>query len=115
MIKELHIGGKRFIGTNILAGLIQGRDAAVYYIDRTADRPYDQSILYPSEDVLSVELLEAGTASHVTGIDAPENAEIVQYVKNGDIDGAIRKHRAMYNSSFEEAKKTIDMLKAELG
>jgi hypothetical protein len=115
MIKELHIGGKRFVGTNILAGLIQGREAVVYYIDRTADRPYDQSILYSSEDVLSVELLAAGTVSHTTGIDLLENAEIVQYIRSGDMDGAIRKHRAMYNSSFEEAKKTVDMLKAGLG
>jgi len=114
MIKELHIGGKRFVGTNILAGLIQGREAAVYYMDRTADRPYDQSILYPSEDVLSVELLAARTLSPATGAASPENAEIIQSIKQGDMDGAIRKHRAMFNSSFEEAKKTVELLKAEL-
>ncbi len=115
MIKELHLGGKRFMGTEILAGLIQGRDVALYYIDRSADRPYDQSILYPSEDVLSIELLAAGTVSHATGVASPENAEIIQYIKKGDMTGAIKQHRIMYNSSFEEARKAVEMLKAELG
>jgi hypothetical protein len=111
--QELQIGGKRFMGTTILADLMKGDAYTVYYIDRTKDHPYDTSYLHPSDDILSVEQLAiSGGASGSAPAEDAEKAKIVELIKKGDMTGAIKLHRTMYNSSFEEAKKAVQMIKA---
>ena len=116
--QELQIGGKRFMGTTILADIMKGEEYIVYYIDRSKDHPYDMSYLYPSDDILSVELLAhagiASAAGNVSTEDA-EKARILEHIQKGDMTGAIRLHRSIYNSSFEEARKAVEMLKAGFG
>ncbi|MDR3575795.1 MAG: hypothetical protein P4L50_18190 [Anaerolineaceae bacterium] len=107
---ELQIGGKRFMGTTILAGILQADAYDVYYLDRTKEHPYDTSYLHPSEDILSAEPLQAGAPANL----APD-AELVACIQQGDLMGAIKRHRILYNSNYEEAKKAVDLLKASLG
>lgn len=116
--QELQIGGKRFMGTSILADIMHGEEYVVYYIDRAKDHPYDTSYLYASDDVLSAELLTQAGGSPVSGPVSTEDAakeKILGLVKKDDMNGAIKLHRATYNSSFEEAKKAVAMLKAGFG
>jgi len=116
--QELHIGGKRFVATRILAGRMPEDDYIVYYFDRPARNP--SGITYPtaSEDILSIELLKKADAAPsmepLSGHQA-QDAEIIRCIKEGDEAGAIRRHRSIYNSSFEEAKKSVEIVKSSLG
>jgi hypothetical protein len=56
--QELQIGGKRFMATKILEGILLGKEASVYYFDRPANSPSGITRLCASEDILSVSLLE---------------------------------------------------------
>jgi hypothetical protein len=115
--QELHIGGKRFVASRLMAGRMPEGDYIVYYFDRPARKP--SGITYPtaSEDILSVELLKRSDAAPalepLSGHEA-EDAEIIRCVKEGDEAGAIRRHRSLYNSSFEEARKSVEIVKASL-
>jgi hypothetical protein len=61
--EELQIGGKRFMATKTLEGLLHGKEAIVYYFDRPIYNP--SGITYPcaAEDILSVELLEKASST----------------------------------------------------
>ena len=116
--QELQIGGKRFMGTTILADIMKSEEYIVYYIDRSKDHPYDQSYLHPSDDVLSVELAANASIAAAVGpisTEDTEKAKILERIQKGDLNGAIKLHRAIYNSSYEEAKKAVEMLKAGFG
>jgi hypothetical protein len=114
--QELQIGGKRFIATTILADILQGQEYVVYYVDRSKEHPYDMSYLHPSEDILSAELLaNAGAASGAASTEDAAKAKILDRIQKGDMNGAIKLHRAAHDSSFEEAKKAVEMLKAGFG
>ena len=108
---ELQIGGKRFAATTILEKIMQGNEYILYYIDHTKDHPYDTSYLYSSDDVLSVEL--STKASDPSPADDAVDPRIVEHLKKGDLLGAIKIHRAIYDSSFEESRKAMEMLKAK--
>jgi hypothetical protein len=115
--QELHIGGKRFVATRNLAGRMPEGDYIVYYFDRPARKP--SGITYPTalEDILSVEFLmksEAAPALEPLSGHEAEDAEIIRCVKEGDEAGAIRRHRSLYNSSLEEARKSVEIVKASL-
>jgi hypothetical protein len=116
--QELHIGGKRFVATRMLAGRMPEADYIVYYFDRPSRNP--SGITYPtaSEDILSVELFKKADATAalepLAGHEA-EDDEIIRCIKEGDVAGAIRRHRSMYNSSLEEARKSVEIVKASLG
>jgi hypothetical protein len=43
------------------------------------------------------------------------DTEIAEYLKRGDMLGAIKIHRARHNSSLAEAKAEVEALKARLG
>jgi hypothetical protein len=115
---ELQIGGKRFTVSKILADIMHGDEYIVYYNDSSLQHPYDQAYRNPSDDILSAELLrKAGGASVTQPVsnNGAEDSEIIEYLKKGDLIGAIRRHRAIYNSNYEDAKKAVEMLKARLG
>jgi len=46
---------------------------------------------------------------------AIEDAEIVEYLKKGDVLGAIRAHRSIYTSNLEDAKRAVDDIRARTG
>ena len=70
--QELQIGGKRFMGSKVMEGILQGQEAIVYYFDRPSKGP--SGITHPSaaEDILSVELLEP-TDPTLPPPDIPDN------------------------------------------
>jgi len=115
--QELHIGGKRFVATRMLAGCMPEGDYIVYYFDRPAKNPAGITYPYASEDILSVDLLKkdnATPAPETTSDHEAKDAEMVACLKKNDEAGAIRRHRSLNNSSFEEAKKSVEILKAKL-
>ena len=44
-----------------------------------------------------------------------DEAEIVEYLKKGDVMGAIRMHRSIHNSGLAEAKTAVDEIRSRLG
>ena len=112
---ELHVGGKRFRVTAALRELLEGRGCCVYFIDRALEHPADQSYLYASEDILSVELTEGAGAPAPAAAEQPVDAELLALVRKGDTLAAIRRHRALYASSLEAARAEVERIKAEAG
>jgi hypothetical protein len=115
--QELHIGGKRFVGTRMLATHLPAGEYIVYYFDRPAR--HRSGITYPgaAEDILSVELLKEGEAAPAPEPESDHDGadpEIMACIRNGDEEGAIRRHRSLTNSTYEEAKKSVEMLAARL-
>lgn len=46
---------------------------------------------------------------------ANDDAEIVEYLKKGDVMGAIRAHRSTYNSDLAQAKAAVDDIRSRVG
>ncbi len=112
---ELQIGGQRFQATTFLEEIMQGAEAVVYYIDRSADDPYNTAAIYSSDSVLSAELGTGAQASQSPSAAVREDAsdpEMAESLRKGDKAGAIRRYRAMHGCDFEEARKAVEELAA---
>ena len=46
---------------------------------------------------------------------ANDEAEIVAYLKKGDVMGAIRAHRTIHNSDLAAAKASVDEIRSRIG
>ncbi len=46
---------------------------------------------------------------------ANDDAEIVEYLKKGDVMRAIRAHRSTYNSDLAQAKAAVDDIRSRVG
>lgn len=46
---------------------------------------------------------------------ANDDAEIVEYLKKGDVMRAIRAHRSTYNSDLAQAKAAVDVIRSRVG
>ena len=46
---------------------------------------------------------------------ANDDVEIVEYLKKGDVMGAIRAHRSTYNSDLAQAKAAVDDIRSRVG
>jgi len=44
-----------------------------------------------------------------------DDAEIVEYLKKGDVMGAIRAHRSIYSSDLAQAKAAVDDIRSRVG
>ncbi|MBI5297810.1 MAG: hypothetical protein HY869_20215 [Chloroflexi bacterium] len=101
----LRIGGRTFHVKPSLKSIIQKGDAYVVYFaefNRKEKQP----------QVLSAEWL--GSTPAILAIPAAD-AQVVGYLKQGDKLNAIKAHRAVYASSFEEAHAAVEELKSRLG
>lgn len=46
---------------------------------------------------------------------ATDDVEIVEYLKKGDVMGAIRTHRSIHGSDFAQAKAAVDEIRSKVG
>ena len=69
--QELHIGGKRFVATRTLAGILPEREYTVYYLDRPGKKPAGGTYPSASEDILSVEMIDPNEPTPTENV--PEN------------------------------------------
>jgi hypothetical protein len=101
----LRVGGRTFHVKPSVKSIIQKGDAyVVYYAEFNRKEKQPQ--------VLSAERLGSVPAIQFAPAD---DAEVVTYLKQGDKLNAIKAHRAIYASSFEEAHAAVEELKSRLG
>jgi hypothetical protein len=106
-VHELHIGGRVFeVAPGLLSIMLQGAVYAVYYADfRSKGKP----------QVLSAELQTNAGFAYAPQSVSTDDAEVIEYLKKGDTLRAIKAHRSLHNSSFEEAKSIVADIQARLG
>lgn len=107
-IYELRVSGYTFIVNPVLQNYIKRGDVySVYFADFNHEER--------SKEILSVELLaDAGRAFTAEPV-SMDDIEVVEYLKKGDVLRAIRAHRSIHGSDFEEAKSIVEDIKARLG
>lgn len=105
---ELRVGERTIDVRSELSNIMmQGDVYAVYYAEF--------NLTDKKKEVLSAELLTNASAAFVPQAVSIEDAEIVEYLKKGDMLRAIKAHRSLHNSSLAEAKSVVEELKARLG
>ncbi len=107
-VYELRVGGHTFIVNPVLSNYTKRGDVyAVYFADFNHKEK--------SKEILSVELLTDGGSTSAPQAVLTDDVEVVEHVKRGDTMGAIRIHRSINGSGFEEAKAIVEDIKARLG
>ncbi len=107
-VYELRVGGYTFIVSPALQNYMKRGDFYTVYFAGFNHKER-------SKEILSVELMtKVGGASASETVPA-DDVEVVEYVKRGDIMGAIRMHRSIHGSGFEDAKAVVDDIKSRLG
>ena len=105
---ELRVGGRIFdVRSDLPNFMAQGDVYAVYYAEF--------NLTDKKKEILSAELLTNASAAFIPQAVSIEDAEIVEYLKKGDMLRAIKAHRSLHNSSLAEAKSVVEELKARLG
>ncbi len=104
---ELRVGGRTFdVRSDIPNVMMQGDVYTVYFAEF--------NLKEKKREILSAEFLsKAGPAS------APEpvsmnDIEVVEYLKKGDLLRAIRAHRSIHGTDFEEAKAAVEDIQSRL-
>ena len=107
-VYELRVGGRTFIVSPVLQNYMKRGDVyAVYFADFNHKER--------SKEILSVELLtNVGDTSAPDAV-LTDDMEVVECVKKGDVMGAIRLHRSIHGSGFEEAKSIVEDIKSRFG
>lgn len=107
-VYELRVGGHTFIVNPVLQNYMKRGDAyAVYFADFNHKEK--------SKEILSVDLLSNASVVITAEPVSMEDIEVVAYLKKDDVLRAIRAHRAIHGSDFEEAKAIVEDIKARLG
>lgn len=107
-VYELRVGGHTFIVNPVLQNYMKRGDAyAVYFADFNHKER--------SKEILSVDLLSNASVVITAESVSMEDIEVVEYLKKDDVLRAIRAHRSIYGSGFEEAKSIVEDIKARLG
>ena len=105
---ELRVGGRTFdVRSDLPNVMMQGDIYRVYFAEF--------NLKEKKREILSAEFLsKAGPASAPEPI-SMDDIEVVEYLKKGDVLRAIRAHRSIHGSDFEEAKSIVEDIKARLG
>lgn len=107
-VYELRVGGHTFIVSPALQNYMKRGDVyAVYFANFNHKEK--------SKEILSVELLTNGGGASAPQAVSADDVEVVEHVKRGDAMGAIRMHRSIHGSGFEEAKAAVEDIQARLG
>ncbi len=108
LVTELHMGGRIFdVGSALPGYMSQGDVYAVYFADfGSSAKP----------KIFSAELVRKSDGKPLpppTMDDA--DPEVLEYVRKGETLNAIRAHRALHNSSLEEARSAVEDVRVRLG
>jgi hypothetical protein len=104
---ELRIGGRTFDVRPELANfMMQGDMYAVYYADF--------NLKDKQKEILSAEFVaKGGTHTEAKSL-SMDDIEVVEYLKKGDVLRAIRAHRSIHGSDFEDAKAAVEDVQSRL-
>jgi ribosomal protein L7/L12 len=101
----LRVGGRAFHVKPSLKSIIQKGDVyAVYYAEFHSKEK--QPLVLSAERIGGAPAVQSALQN---------DAEVAAYLKQGDKLNAIKAHRAIYASSFEEAHAAVEELKSRLG
>lgn len=104
-VYELCVGTRIFdVHAELPSAMKQGDVYAVYFVDFVFTNK--------RSEVLSVEWLSPANAAPASLPLTNKDAEVVELVKKGNILEAIRAHRVIHNSGFEEAKGVVDNIRS---
>ena len=106
-VYELCVGGRIFeVQAGLPNSMMQGDVYVVYFADfGSAHKP----------QVLSAEwLTKAGSMPRVQPEPLMADAEVLEYLKQGETLKAIRAYRALHNSSYEEARSIVEEIRLQM-
>lgn len=104
---ELRLGGRTFdVRAETPNFMTQGDVFAVYFADF--------NLKDKKKEILSAELISKGSGSYTPQPVAMQDAEVVEFLKKGDVLRAIRAHRTLHGTNLEDAKDAVDDIQARL-
>jgi hypothetical protein len=105
---ELRVGGRTFdVRSDLPNVMMQGDVYAVYFAEF--------NLKEKKREILSAEYLSKAGPASAPGPVSMDDIEVVEYLKKGDVLRAIRAHRSIHGSGFEEAKAVVEDIKSRLG
>ncbi len=107
-VYELRVGGRTFeVGAGLPNYMAQGDLYAVYFAEF--------NLKDKKKEVLSAELLTGKSAQVARETLPGDDAEVIEYLKQGDMMKAIRAHRSIHGGSYEDARGAVEEIKSRLG
>lgn len=99
-VHELLVGGRAFEVRSILPEIMQQGDVyAVYFAEF--------NLKEKKKEVLSAEWLAPASAAMAAQAAIHDDIEVVEFIKKGDVLGAIRTHRQLHGTSYEDARAAV--------
>jgi hypothetical protein len=99
-VHELLVGGRAFEVRSILPEVMkQGDVYAVYFAEF--------NLKEKKKEVLSAEWLAPASAATAAQAASHDDIEVVEFIKKGDVLRAIRAHRQLHGTSYEDARTAV--------
>ena len=99
-VHELLVGGRSFEVRSILPEVMkQGDVYAVYFAEF--------NLKEKRKEVLSAEWIAPASAATAAQSATHDDVEVVEFVKKGDVLGAIRVHRQLHGTNYEDARAAV--------
>lgn len=104
---ELRVGGRTFdVRAELPNLMMQGDVYAVYFADF--------NLKDKKKEVLSLELLSKGSGAYTPQPISTQDAEVVAFLKKGDVLKAIRMHRSIHGTNLEDAKSAVEEIQTQI-
>jgi len=104
---ELRVGGRTIDVRSELSNIMmQGDVYAVYYAEF--------NLTDKKKEVLSAELLTKGSGAFAPKPISMDYVDVAEYLRKGDMLGAIRMHRSIHGSNLEDAKAAVEEIRARI-
>ena len=99
-VHELLIGGHTFEVRSTLPQIMkQGEVYAVYFAEF--------NLKEKKKEILSAEWLAPASAATAAQTALHDDIEVVEFIKKGDVLGAIRAHRQLHGTNYEDARAAV--------
>ena len=99
-VHELLIGGRAFeVRATLPQVMKQGDMYAVYFAEF--------NLKEKKKEILSAEWLAPASAATTAETAIHDDIEVVEFVKKGDVLGAIRAHRQLHGTNYEDARAAV--------
>lgn len=99
-VHELLVGGRTFEVRSTLPEVIQQGDVYVIYYA-------EFNLKEKKKEILSAEWLASASAATIAQSKIHDDIEVVEFIKKGDVLGAIRAHRQLHGTNYEDARAAV--------
>ncbi len=99
-VHELLVGGRTFEVRSTLPEVIQQGDVYVIYYA-------EFNLKGKKKEILSAEWISAASAETIAQSVLHDDIEVVEFIKKGDVLGAIRAHRQLHGTNYEDARAAV--------